>query len=187
MTISNITLPQGEEAFYEIDIPDRATNVTFTMAGGTGDADLYVQYNALPTDTLWQCRPFSFGNNEVCSFDNPAQGKWFARIKAFSAASGVSLTATFTVRSVDAPDDLAASIVFPLKRHATRVPLSWTGGTAPRVDILFNGFVVANVLNTGRFTHTFTRRGSGTVTYQVCNANTVDCSKEIRVAYTSRP
>jgi vibriolysin len=42
--------------------------VTFNQAGGTGDADMYVRKSAAPTTATYDCRPYTSGNTESCSF-----------------------------------------------------------------------------------------------------------------------
>ncbi len=64
------------------------------MSGGTGDADLYVRSGSQPTTTTYTCRPYLSGNNESCSLSNPVSGTWYASVRAYTAFSGVSLTAT---------------------------------------------------------------------------------------------
>ena len=65
------------------------------MAGGTGDADLYVQHGAQPTATSYECRPYLVGNNETCTISSPAAGTWHVMIRGFSTFSGISLTGSY--------------------------------------------------------------------------------------------
>ncbi|KZN51959.1 S8 family peptidase [Pseudoalteromonas luteoviolacea] len=80
------------EAFFTFETPAGASKVTFTMSGGTGDADLYVRAGAKPTTTTYDCRPYEGGNNEVCTIDN-ASGTYHVMMRGYSAYSGVSLVA----------------------------------------------------------------------------------------------
>ncbi|MDX1392377.1 MAG: PPC domain-containing protein, partial [Rheinheimera sp.] len=66
--------------------------VTFQISGGSGDADLYVRYGSQPTTTSYNCRPYLYGNNEVCTFNNPQAGTWHVGIRAYSAFSGVTFS-----------------------------------------------------------------------------------------------
>jgi hypothetical protein len=84
----------GSTRLWKVVVPAGATNLTVTMSGGTGDADLYVRFGTPPTPDDWDCRPFAGGNNEVCTFPNPASGTWFVMLELFEAYSGVTLTAT---------------------------------------------------------------------------------------------
>src|SRR5262249_42102433 len=83
----------------EVLRPERAreqSSLVFTISGGTGDADLYVRFNALPTTTTFNCRPFLSGNSETCTFTSPAAGPWYVMIRGFAAYSGVTLKGTYT-------------------------------------------------------------------------------------------
>jgi len=86
--------PQSEQ-FWTINVPAGTPTLTVAMAGGTGDADLYVRYGAQPTTTDWACRPYQFGNEETCTISNPTAGTWHVMIRGFSAFEGVSLTGSY--------------------------------------------------------------------------------------------
>jgi len=83
----------GNWQHFTLDIASATAALDVIMSGGTGDADLYVRYGATPTTTSYNCRPYRAGNNETCSFSNPQAGTWHISIRAYSAYSGVSLTA----------------------------------------------------------------------------------------------
>jgi len=84
------------QAFYTMTVPSGATNVTFTMSGGTGDADLYVRAGSKPTTTTYDCRPYKGGNSEECSIDNPTAGTYHVMLNGYSAYSAVSLVGNIT-------------------------------------------------------------------------------------------
>ena len=182
------------QQFFVLDVPASATEVEFVMSpgeGASGDSDLYVRFGEAPTGTLYDCRPFTGGTmQEVCTFSPSQAGQYFVRINAWSASNGYSLTGTHNGEggAVLAPENLRARYVFALKNQQIRVPLNWDGGAGEQVDVKFNGEVATTVDNTGRFTHTFTAEGPGpgSVTYEVCNAGTTECSGEITVNYTAR-
>lgn len=77
---------------FSLNVPSGASLLTATMSGGTGDADLYTRYNALPLTTSYDCRPYTVGNNETCTHTNPSAGNWYISIRGYSAYSGVTLT-----------------------------------------------------------------------------------------------
>jgi PKD repeat protein len=81
---------------YTLVVPAGATNLKFTIAGGTGDADMYVRLGAAPTTTSYNCRPYLSGNNETCTFAAPTAGTYYVRVRAYSAFSGVTLSTSFT-------------------------------------------------------------------------------------------
>ena len=68
--------------------------VTFNISGGTGDADLYVRAGAAPTTSTYNCRPYTTGNTESCSFTPTANTTYYVNVRAYAAYSGVSLKGT---------------------------------------------------------------------------------------------
>ena len=93
--VTGIAGDAQSEQFWTINVPAGTASLNVQMAGGTGDADLYVRYGAQPTTTDYACRPYQFGNNETCTISNPTAGTWHIMIRGFSAFSGVSLTGSY--------------------------------------------------------------------------------------------
>ncbi|MEM1082053.1 MAG: S8 family peptidase, partial [Pseudomonadota bacterium] len=91
----------GSEQFFTLDVPAGATNLVFQIAGGSGDADLYVRRGSEPTTNSYDCRPYLNGNAEACSFANPGSGIWHVMIRGYQAYSGVSLVGSFAEPSND--------------------------------------------------------------------------------------
>ncbi|MBO2552569.1 S8 family peptidase [Shewanella algae] len=85
---------QGSSNYFYIDVPASAADLNIDLAGGSGDADLYVSQGSKPTLNSYQCRPYKSGNNESCSFSSPAEGRWYVMLQGYSAYSGATLTAT---------------------------------------------------------------------------------------------
>ncbi|MCF7222601.1 S8 family peptidase [Marilutibacter chinensis] len=183
VTVTDIEVLADESVRYELAVPNGASNLLFAMYGGTGDADIYVRHGDEPTDTAYDCRPFSAGNNETCFFPAPESGTWYVTIKGFSNAAGVSLYPSF----VDPgwPRALEAEAT-QLNNHRTRVQLQWTHG-ARFVDIYRNGAILKTVRNRNHSTtDTFRIIGSGTMTYEVCNNGTRECSDPVSIDYASQ-
>lgn len=78
-----------------IDIPSGQSTATFSISGGSGDADLYVRFGSSATTSAYDCRPYLSGNNESCSFSNPSAGTWHYDVRAYSTFSGVTITASY--------------------------------------------------------------------------------------------
>jgi hypothetical protein len=93
---TNISGASGSQQFWKLAVPAGKTSLTFSISGGTGDADLYVRFGAKPTTSVFDCRPFIGGNNETCTLTNPAAGDWYVMIRGFAAFSGVTLKGTYT-------------------------------------------------------------------------------------------
>ena len=82
--------------FYTMTVPSGTSNVTFTMSGGSGDADMYVRAGSAPTTSTYDCRPYKNGNNEECSIDNPTAGTYHVMLSGYSAYANVSLVGNLT-------------------------------------------------------------------------------------------
>ncbi|KZN28802.1 hypothetical protein N480_08535 [Pseudoalteromonas luteoviolacea S2607] len=116
---------RNSEAFFTFETPANASKITFTMSGGTGDADLHVRAGAKPTTSTYDCRPYESGNNEVCTIDNPS-GTYHVMMRGYSAYSGVSLVANAETSGATQPgglteNNLSAS-TGSWSRHQLTVP-----------------------------------------------------------------
>lgn len=94
-TVSNLSATRNNWLHYTVTVPAGMRVLTASISGGTGDADLYVRRGARPTTTTFDCRPYLTGNNETCSFSNPAADVWHVSIRAHSNFSGVTLTVSY--------------------------------------------------------------------------------------------
>ncbi|BFM12146.1 M9 family metallopeptidase [Simiduia litorea] len=81
--------------FY-IDVPTNATNLSFAISGGTGDADIYVKRAVAPTSSSYDCRPYRTGNAETCSFAAPGSGRWYVHVYSYATFANVSLVASYS-------------------------------------------------------------------------------------------
>lgn len=93
--VTGLSGQSGSEVFFTLNVPSGASNLVFQMAGGSGDADLYVRRGAPPTTSTYDCRPYLNGSNESCNFASPQGGTWHVMIRGFSAYSNLSLTGSF--------------------------------------------------------------------------------------------
>ena len=92
---TNLSASTGGELQYTLDVPAGASNLSFQIAGGSGDADLYVRYGSAPTTSSYDCRPYLNGNNETCNISNVQAGTYYVMVRAYSSFSGLSLTGSF--------------------------------------------------------------------------------------------
>ena len=90
-THTGLAKSSGWERF-SFDMPSGKSTLTVTISGGSGDADLYVNEGSKPTTSRWDCRPYNYGNDEVCTLDNPGAGEWHIGVRAYAAFSDVTLT-----------------------------------------------------------------------------------------------
>jgi len=86
----------GSQQVFTLDVPAGASNLTFNISGGSGDADLYVRFGAAPTTSTYDCRPFRNGNNETCNISNVQTGKYYVMIRGYSSFNGVSLVGDYS-------------------------------------------------------------------------------------------
>ncbi|WP_394147818.1 S8 family serine peptidase [Shewanella atlantica] len=93
---TDLTGAKNDELHFSLEVPAGATDLSFTMSGGSGDADLYVQYGAAPSTSSYDCRPWETGNSESCPITNAESGTYYVMVQGYSAFSGVSLVANYT-------------------------------------------------------------------------------------------
>jgi len=91
-TTNNISVATNQWKYYTLAVPAGQTNLTISIKGGNGDADLYVRRGANPTTSTYDCRPYKTGSTESCSFTNPVAATYHIGIRAYSAVSGLTLT-----------------------------------------------------------------------------------------------
>jgi serine protease len=93
----------GQQNFYKINVPAGKSQLQVVMTGPACgllscsiDADLYTKYNARPTDTVYDCRPYASGSSETCTHASPAAGYWYIRVYNYSGSGTVSFKATYS-------------------------------------------------------------------------------------------
>jgi carboxypeptidase T len=175
--VPNLAAPKGQAMYYRLDVPAGATNLSVRIANGTGDADLYVRFGALPTTSAYDCRPYKSGNNEVCSDLQTKAGSWYVMLNPYSTFSGVTLTASYL-----APKPAGLAPLVEYESRLMRITLRWSGGD-DQVTILRNGAALQQVTNTGTWKETRPKLSTPPTlsTYKVCNVGTQDCSEQINV------
>ncbi|OCQ22093.1 peptidase [Pseudoalteromonas luteoviolacea] len=90
-TESNISVSSGQWARYTQQLGAGYSSLEVTISGGSGDADLYVNFGSASSTSTYQCRPYKNGNSESCSFTNPQSGTWHIDLRGYSSATGVTL------------------------------------------------------------------------------------------------
>ncbi|WP_020407925.1 CAP domain-containing protein [Hahella ganghwensis] len=95
--VTGLSGNRGSEVRYYIDVPDKAISLVIEIIDGSGDADLYVKFNQEPNKSVFDCRPYQWGNRETCTFKPPQKGKYHIMLHGYSSYSGMSLKATFVV------------------------------------------------------------------------------------------
>ena len=93
---------QNGQLAFTMTVPAGATNISFDMSGGTGDADMYVSFGSAATTSNYDCRPYLNGNNESCSGTSD-NGTYYVLLNGYSAFNGVSLVGSYSGGIVTPP------------------------------------------------------------------------------------
>jgi PKD repeat protein len=104
-TLTNLSAAQGAWLQYRLNVPAGASNLVIAISGGTGDADLYTRFNAEPTTSAYDCRPYKSGNAETCTVTSPSTGYYYIGIRGYAAFSGVSLSVHYDQGQPNAAPD----------------------------------------------------------------------------------
>ncbi|OOE67608.1 alkaline serine protease [Salinivibrio sp. IB868] len=92
--VTGIAGAQGTQRFFYVDV-DAGQRLTVNISGGSGDADLYLRYGAKPTLNSWECRPYNYGNSEVCTVQSTQNGRYHVMLNGYTVFNGVSVTARY--------------------------------------------------------------------------------------------
>lgn len=140
VALTGVSGSKGSNRYYAAQLPPGASNLLISIAGGSGDADLYVRAGSRPTSSVFDCRPFRGGNGESCSFPAPVAGTYHVMLSGYSRYSDVSLKASWglvpaqTYRSSEAVEILDNRTVDSAISVAGRTANA-PAATAVQVDI----------------------------------------------------
>ena len=98
VTVTGLSGAQGAQQYFKIDVP-AGKALTFRLAGGTGDADMYVNFGSRPTLSTYICRPYLNGNNETCVINNTQAGTYYVLLNAYTAYSNTTLLASYPTQA----------------------------------------------------------------------------------------
>jgi len=189
VTVSDLAGATGSETNFTMAVPAGATDLSFVMGGGSGDADLYVKFGSAPTTSSYDCRPYQSGNSESCDFSAAQEGTYYVMIHGYSDYSGVSLTGSFTEGSDggDGGDGGTTDVQLTASGYKIKgshhIDLSWSGASSSSVDIFRNGSQLSTTANDGSYTDATGNKGGAVYDYQVCEAATTVCSETITVVF----
>ena len=87
------------DQIFTFDVPDNNTLLDFSLGQGTGDVDLFVRHDTIPTDNAYDCRSHNAGTTEACTQYGGGAGHWYVKVHGAESFpfsfSGVSLQATY--------------------------------------------------------------------------------------------
>ena len=134
VAVTGLSATTGNSLDYTMAVPSGSSNLTFTLSGGTGDADMYVKFGSAPTDSSYDCRPYKNGNAETCTFASPGAGTWYVRVKAYSSFSGVSLLGDYGTSGGGGAQTYSNTSNYTINDNATvesPITVSGRSGNAP--------------------------------------------------------
>ena len=82
--------------YYAIDVPAGTKSIKFDINGNNGDADMFTQLSSKPTNAAYKCKSDGPSAVETCSLTNPAAGRYYLGVFAYSAYNNLSVTATYS-------------------------------------------------------------------------------------------
>jgi hypothetical protein len=93
--------------YYAIVVPSGQASLSITMTPTAGDPDLYVRYGDLPTQTLWDYRPYRAGLTvETVNVNFPVAGVWYIGVRGYaSSTSTFNLLATYSLTAAPALEE----------------------------------------------------------------------------------
>jgi serine protease len=131
-TVSAMAQAAGEASYFRIPLTEGARELSVTLSGGSGDADLYLMRGARPTTGSYDCRSWIVGNEEFCGEPDPgAPVDYFVMIHAYAAFEGANLSVSYL-----SDDDGGGTP--PNEAPVASIVTSASGGPAPLV-VVFDG------------------------------------------------
>jgi len=97
-TVSGLSGSSESVKYYKIVVPSGQKALSVKISGGSGDCDVYVRYNELPTTSSYHPlgRPYLDGNLELVTIPLPASGSWYIMLRGYSSYSGLNLQAEYS-------------------------------------------------------------------------------------------
>jgi len=86
-------LAAGQSAIYAVDVPQGATRLEFSSYDGRGTLAVYANLESEPMPTANLGSSLRPGTNQIITFTPPATGRYYFKVKATAAASGVLVRA----------------------------------------------------------------------------------------------
>lgn len=103
MAVNDLAGSKDSVRKFRLRVPANAENLSISIAGGSGDVDLYVRHGAEPTASAFDCRPYLNGNNEQCTVSSPSAGIYYVSLVGYTAYNGVTLLADFDIAGPTGP------------------------------------------------------------------------------------
>lgn len=138
-------------------------------------------------DGALAARSWSFGDGATSTATNPSHS--YAAAGSYSVSltvtddSGATSTTTNTVTVGATSGSITLSASGYKSRGYDMVDLAWSGAAGSSVDVFRDGAKVTTTANDGAYTDNTKTSGTGTFTYEVCEAGTSTCSNQVTVTF----
>ena len=86
----------GRFRYFRFNVPPGTASLQIDLNGGSGNADLFVQQETLPTSESFTSVSAGGTNNETVDIPSPQGGPWKAGVFAYAAYAGVDVNVTLT-------------------------------------------------------------------------------------------
>jgi hypothetical protein len=197
-TLSNLSGPQNSAQYYSIVIGSGIGGLSLQMSGGTGDADVFLRKNSLPTRADFDCISQTGTNNESISLNASTDaassscpglnkklstGTWYLAVFGLAAYSGAGLTTSTTAATVRS---ITVTPNGTTLNHPTTVQMNAAVTADPGVATTVNWSATpSSVATINAATGLLSTAGAGQVTVTACSTvvTTVCGSATLTVAF----
>ncbi len=95
--VEGVSAPSGNySCIHTLEVPAGASDLRFSLSGGSGDGTLLMKYGAVPNGSSFDCRSQTAGTNtESCRIMTPQAGTYYVRVQGNTAVSGARLVGSY--------------------------------------------------------------------------------------------
>jgi len=120
---------KSSEQHFTINLPVNATDLTFSLSEGVGDADLYVNQGIPASTADYDCRPYKPGNEESCPITAVVEGAYHVMVRGYNDFNNVKLAVTFGLNNLP-----PIALISPISLVTVGVPVNLQGANSTEVD-----------------------------------------------------
>ncbi|SFD05915.1 trypsin-like serine protease [Pseudoalteromonas denitrificans] len=89
--VTGLSAQAENELIFKIDVGPDAKLLWLDIAGGEGDADIYLKHEQAPTQEDYDYAPIKWGNDEHILIRKPESGTWYIKIVGYEAFEDLEL------------------------------------------------------------------------------------------------